>query len=71
MGSCIISAGNKGKNMIKDEAILALGNALILLETVETKGEKNLNALLASMQNVRKVYQAIKEENADEKRNDA
>ena len=57
--------------MIKDEAILALGNALILLETVETKGEKNLNALLASMQNVRKVYQAIKEENADEKRNDA
>lgn len=57
--------------MSKDEAILALGNALIMLDTVETKGEKNLNALLASMQQVRKVYHAMKEEKTDEKRNDA
>ena len=57
--------------MDKNEMILALGNALIMLETVETKGEKNLNALLASMQQVRKVYTAMKEEKTDEKRNDA
>jgi hypothetical protein len=57
--------------MDKSEAILALGNALIMLETVETKGEKNLNALLASMQQVRKVYKAMKEEKTDEKRDDA
>lgn len=57
--------------MDKNEMILALGNALIMLETVETKGEKNLNALLASMQQVRKVYTEMKEEKTDEKRNDA
>lgn len=53
--------------MSKEEAILSLGNALIMLETVETKGEKNLNALLASMQQVRKVYRAMKEDKTDEK----
>lgn len=60
--------------MSKEEAVLALGNALIMLDTVETKGEKNLNALLAGMQQVRKVYRALKEskeETADEKRDDA
>ncbi len=57
--------------MEKESIILALGNALIMLETVETKGEKNLNALLASLQQVRKVYRAMKEEKTDEKRNDA
>ena len=57
--------------MSKGEAILALGKALIMLDTVETKGEKTLNALLASMQQVRKVYHAMKEEKTDEKRNDA
>ena len=57
--------------MSKEEAILTLGNALIMLETVETKGEKNLNALLASMQQVRRVYKAMKEEKPDEKRDDA
>lgn len=57
--------------MSKDEKILALGNALIMLETVETKGEKNLNALLASIQQVRKVYQAMKEEEPNEKRDNA
>ena len=54
--------------MEKSEMIITLGNVLILLETVETKGEKNLNALLAGIQQVRKVYKAIKEENADENR---
>lgn len=57
--------------MSNEEAILSLGNALILLDTVETKGEKNLNALLASMQQVRKVYHAMKEEKPDEKRDNA
>lgn len=57
--------------MDRESMILALGNALIMLDTVETKGEKNLNALLASMQQVRKVYHAMKEEKTDEKRNDA
>lgn len=57
--------------MSKDEKILALGNALIMLETVETKGEKNLNALLASMQQVRKVYQDMKEEAKNEAGSDA
>lgn len=57
--------------MSKDEKILALGNALIMLDTVETKGEKNLNALLASMQQVRKVYQDMKEEAKNEAGSDA
>ena len=57
--------------MNKDEAILSLGNALILLDAVETKGEKNLNALLASMQHVRRVYTAMKEEKKDEQRDNA
>lgn len=60
--------------MSKEEAVLALGNALIMLDTVETKGEKNLNALLAGMQQVRKVYRVLKEskeETGDEKRDDA
>lgn len=57
--------------MSKEEAILALGNALIMMDTVETKGEKNLNALLASMQQVRKVYRAMKEDGEDEKHDNA
>lgn len=57
--------------MSREEKILALGNALIMLETVETKGEKNLNALLASMQQVRKVYQNMKEEAKNENCADA
>ena len=57
--------------MDRESMILALGNALIMLDTVETKGEKNLNALLASMQQVRKVYHAMKEEKPDEKRDNA
>ena len=48
--------------MNKEEMTLALGNALIMLETVETKGEKNLNALLTSMGQVKKVYRQLIEE---------
>lgn len=58
--------------MSKEEMILALGNALILLESVETHGEKNLNAMLGGMSHARKVYRALKEtkgEMTDEKRN--
>ena len=61
--------------MNKNEAAIALNNALFMLETVETKGEKNLNALLASIQQVRKVHNAIQEddlnENHDEQRKDS
>ena len=57
--------------MEHSEMVLALGNALIMMDTVETKGEKNLNALLVSMQQVRKVYQAMKEEAKDEKHDNA
>ena len=57
--------------MDRESMILALGNALIMLDTVETKGEKNLNALLASMQQVRKVYHAMQEEKPDEQRDNA
>ena len=54
---------------MNDEKIVTLDNAILMLNTVETKGEKNLNALLAGIQQIRKVSKALKEENADEKRN--
>lgn len=57
--------------MNKDGMILELNNALLLLDTVETKGEKNLNALLASMQRIRRVRDAVKEEKNGEKCDDA
>lgn len=61
--------------MNKNEVLLVLEKVLAMLETIETKGEKNLNALLASIQQVRKVHYAIKEgnqsENHDEQRKDA
>lgn len=57
--------------MTEQEMILALGNAIIMMDDVETKGEKNLNNLLAAMQQTRKVYKYMKErseanENHDE-----
>lgn len=57
--------------MTEQEMILALGNAIIMMDDVETKGEKNLNNLLAAMQQTRKVYKHMKErseanENHDE-----
>lgn len=57
--------------MDKNEIILALGNALIMMDTIDTHGEKNLSALLGSMQQVRKVYKAVKEEEANENRADS
>ena len=48
--------------MSKDEMILALGNALIMLDRVSCEGEKNHNAILGSMQTVRSVYKALQEE---------
>lgn len=47
--------------MNENEMILALGNALIMLDTVSAEGEKNWNALLVTKQQVRKVYQAMQE----------
>lgn len=52
--------------MSKDEMILALGNALIVIDSVSAEGEKNWNALLAVKQQIRKVYKAMKEEKTDE-----
>ena len=47
--------------MNENEMILALGNALIMLDTVSAPGEQNWNALLVTKQQVRKVYQAMQE----------
>lgn len=58
--------------MHRDEMILALGNALICLERVETKGEASVSALLMAMQGTKKVYNAMKgemdRENHDQQR---
>lgn len=48
--------------MKKEDMILALGNAMIMLETVSAPGEQNWNALLACKQQMRNVYKALKEE---------
>ena len=48
--------------MNKNEMILALGNALIMLNTVSAEGEKNWNALLVTRQQVKKVYDALMKE---------
>ena len=41
--------------------IFQLGNVGLLLESVETKGEKNLNNLLAAIQITRKTIKELKE----------
>ena len=41
-----------------------LNTAMLLLNAVEVKGEQNLNNLLAAIQRIRKVREAMKEENA-------
>lgn len=43
------------------DPILALGNALIMLDRVECKGRANHDALLFAMQQVDSVLQAMKE----------
>lgn len=53
-----------------DAMILQLGNVGLLLESVETKGEQNLNNLLAAIQIVRRVRNALKEGGEDENRNE-
>lgn len=50
--------------------ILQLGNVGLLLESVETKGEQNLNNLLAAIQIVRRVRNALREGGEDENRNE-
>ena len=52
--------------MSRDEMILALGNALIMLDRVSCEGEKNHNAVLVGIQQVRSVYKALQEEGGDE-----
>lgn len=47
--------------MSENEMILALGNVLIMLDTVSAQGEKNWNALLVSKQQIKKVYNAMQE----------
>lgn len=47
--------------MSENEMILALGNALIMLDTVSAPGEQNWNALLVTKQQVRRVYNAMQE----------
>lgn len=44
-----------------DNVILSLGNVGLLLESVETKGEGNLNNLLAAIQLTRKTIKELKE----------
>lgn len=41
--------------------VLTLGNVGIALSQIEVKGETNLNYLLASIQQIRKVKNALKE----------
>lgn len=51
--------------MTKDEMILALGNALIMLDRISCEGEKNHNAILVGIQKVRSVYKSLQEEGGD------
>lgn len=52
--------------MTRDEMILALGNALIMLDRVSCEGEKNHNAILFGIQQVRSVYKALQEDGGDQ-----
>ena len=53
--------------MKNNAQIMDLDNARILLNMVETKGEKNLEALLNAIKSVKRVSKAMKEEeNADQ-----
>lgn len=51
-----------------EQFVQELGNVGIALSNVETKGEANLNYLLASIQKIREVKKVLKEmaENADQ-----
>lgn len=54
--------------MSKEDMIMTLGNVGLLLNSVSVSGESNLNGVLAAIQNVRKVREALKEEDENEKR---
>lgn len=56
--------------METDNIILQLGNVGLLLESVETKGEQNLNNLLAAIQITRKTIKELKEAVDRENRNE-
>ncbi len=45
--------------MDKNEISLALGNALILLDMVQTSGRQNLDRMLTAMQQIEKVRNSI------------
>ena len=53
-----------------EDIVLQLGNVGLLLESVETKGEKNLNNLLAAIQITRKTINELKEAVDHENRNE-
>lgn len=56
--------------MSLENIIMQLGNVGLLLETVETKGEQNLNNLLAAIQITRKTIKELKEAVNDENQNE-
>lgn len=56
--------------MTAEDIIFQLGNVGLLLESVETKGEKNLNNLLAAIQITRKTIKELKEAVDHENRNE-
>lgn len=56
--------------MTVEDIVLQLGNVGLLLESVETKGEKNLNNLLAAIQITRKTIEGLKEAVDHENRNE-
>jgi hypothetical protein len=53
-----------------ENIIMQLGNVGLLLESVETKGEQNLNNLLAAIQIIRKTIKELKEAIDHENRNE-
>ena len=56
--------------MTVEDIIFQLGNVGLLLESVETKSEKNLNNLLAAIQITRKTIKELKEAVDHENRNE-
>lgn len=55
--------------MTKDQMIIELNTALVLLDEVETRREQNLNNQLAGMQRIRKVRDALREEKKNDSHN--
>lgn len=56
--------------MTHEDMIMMLGNVGLLLNGVEVKGEMNLNNLLAAIQQIRSVRNALKEEAKHANRNE-